>query len=125
MKFWFPTLLLFLSKLMFSPQLRGKTLSFLYTCASRVFVRLSKGCLSLPMMKKKKGGRLKRISSCYHDGETLTDLQKSSGVIFLTASNSVFFFFNITYQSNRKQVWSWNTPSAHHHISPHSHSWLI
>lgn len=88
--------------------------------------------LGLPRLLGKSGGDDLFQSSCYHDGETLTALQIPQGVIFLTASNPVFFFLNITYRSNKKQVWGWNTTLTHHHISPlsqwcaiwcHSNDW--
>lgn len=85
------------------------------TVKQRLHVFKSPG---LPLLLGKSGGDDLFLSSCYHDGETLTDLQIPQGVIFLTASNSVFFFLNITYCSNKKQVWGWNTTLTHHHISP-------
>ncbi len=80
--------------------------------------------LSLLPLLGKSGGDDLFLSSCYHDGETLTDLQIPQGVIFLTASNPVFLFLNITYRSNRKQVWGWNTTLTHLRISPLS-QWCI
>lgn len=79
----------------------------------------------LPLLLGKSGGDDLFLSSCYHDGETLTDLQIPQGVIFLTASNPVFFFLNITYRTNKKQVWGWNTTLTHLHISPLSQWWVI
>ena len=72
------------------------------------------------------------LHSCYNADETLTDLLIPQGVIFLTASKPVFFFLNITYHPNKKQVWGWNTTLTHHHIGPlgqycviwcHSNDW--
>lgn len=95
----------------FTPQIKKELL--------RIKSSSLQGC-GLAHAAWKNGGDDLFLSSCYHDVETQTDLQIPKGVIFLTASNPVFFLLNITYYSNKKQVWSWNTALTHHRISPFS-----
>lgn len=109
------------STLIFDPQMKEELASIEYPCIFQNSKleppRPQESGLVPAAWKKKSAGDDLFLCSCYHDGETLTDLQIPKGVILLTASNPAFFFLNITYHSNKKQVWSWNTTLTHRHIS--------
>lgn len=106
------------STCVFTPRIKEELVSIKYPriCQTvnsglHVFEALS----VLFLLRKKEIGDDLFLCSCYHDGQTLTDLQIPQGVIFLTASKSVFSpFLNITHCSNKKQVWDWNITSTHH-----------
>lgn len=106
-----------------TPRIKEELVSIKFCCICQMvnYCRASKSpkALGLPLLLGKTDLFL---NLCYHDGETLTDLEIPQGVIFLTASNPVFFFLNITYWSNKKQVWGWNP--SHRHISPLS-QWCV
>jgi len=50
--------------------------------------------LDLPVLLRKSGRNDLFLCSCYHDNDTMTDLQIPSGVIFLTASKPFFIFLH-------------------------------